>query len=123
MIFVYGFFPLPAGLAWGRARLEWEAYTETLAATAEVYGVDAAEALRGHIVGRAGVLVAKRRRRALRTDRSLGHSGGASDDDAIVLLSPACASFDQFTDFEDRGEAFRTAVHDLTVPAQRGVRA
>jgi UDP-N-acetylmuramoylalanine--D-glutamate ligase len=37
----------------------------------------------------------------------------ASGKDAIVLLSPACASFDQFTDFEQRGDAFRAAVQSI----------
>lgn len=43
---------LPMGLSWGRARLEWEAYAETLRATAEVFGLEAAEApeLRAHVV-------------------------------------------------------------------------
>jgi len=31
----------------------------------------------------------------------------------IVLLSPACASFDQFRDFEDRGDQFRSLVGAL----------
>lgn len=52
MTFVYliPFFPL--GLAYGRARIEWEAYEETIAATVEVRGVDAARALRSPIVAR-----------------------------------------------------------------------
>jgi len=31
----------------------------------------------------------------------------------VALLSPACASFDQFRDYEARGEAFRAAVEAL----------
>ncbi|MDP2215644.1 UDP-N-acetylmuramoyl-L-alanine--D-glutamate ligase [Phenylobacterium sp.] len=47
----------------------------------------------------------------------------ATGQDAVVLLSPACASFDQFADFEVRGEAFRSAVLALEAPVQRGARA
>jgi UDP-N-acetylmuramoylalanine--D-glutamate ligase len=43
----------------------------------------------------------------------------ASGEEAVVLLSPACASFDQFPDFEVRGDAFRAAVQSLAGPAAR----
>ena len=41
--------------------------------------------------------------------RDAASAGG----DQIVLLSPACASFDQYPDFEARGEAFRAAALNL----------
>ncbi len=39
--------------------------------------------------------------------------GGAEE---TVLLSPACASFDQYPDFEKRGDAFKAIVHALAAP-------
>lgn len=52
LIYLLPFFPL--GLAYGRARIEWEAYAETLRATAELKGLDAARSpqLRAEIVRR-----------------------------------------------------------------------
>lgn len=50
LLYALPFFPL--GLAYGRARIEWEAYAETLRAVAEVRGLKSARApeLRAHIV-------------------------------------------------------------------------
>ena len=36
----------------------------------------------------------------------------------VVLLSPACASYDQFRDFEQRGDAFRALVAKLPKPVK-----
>jgi hypothetical protein len=52
MAFLYLFPLFPLFLAWGRARIEWEAYVETIRATAEVHGLDAARGLREEIVRR-----------------------------------------------------------------------
>jgi UDP-N-acetylmuramoylalanine--D-glutamate ligase len=50
----------------------------------------------------------------------LAAADAAEDDrpEPAVVLSPACASFDQFADFEARGEAFRSLVADLDRPAE-----
>jgi hypothetical protein len=49
MTFLYLVPFFPFFLAYGRARIEWEAYIETIRATAEVHGVPAAERLREFI--------------------------------------------------------------------------
>ena len=46
-------------------------------------------------------------------ERAVAEAGGAARPGEIVLLSPACASYDQFRDFEHRGEEFRRLVQNV----------
>jgi UDP-N-acetylmuramoylalanine--D-glutamate ligase len=66
-------------------------------------GEDFARLLEGRVrVTRSGTL-----------DQAVLDAANDAEPGDTVLLSPACASFDQFRDFEHRGEVFREAVKKL----------
>jgi UDP-N-acetylmuramoylalanine--D-glutamate ligase len=46
-------------------------------------------------------------------EQALADACGDAEPGDVVLLSPACASFDQFRDFEERGDRFRELVQAL----------
>ena len=52
-------------------------------------------------------------RRAADLDAAFALAVEGARPGSVVLLSPACASYDQFRDFEERGERFRALVADL----------
>ena len=55
-----------------------------------------------------GTFIAKDLKEAVHISRGIAGKGD------VVLLSPACASFDMFLDFEDRGRQFKKVVMELT---------
>jgi UDP-N-acetylmuramoylalanine--D-glutamate ligase len=46
-------------------------------------------------------------------DRAVQHAAALARPGEVVLLSPACASYDQFANFEERGDTFRRLVEGL----------
>ena len=46
-------------------------------------------------------------------ERAVARAAEAAEPGQVVLLSPACASFDAFADYEDRGRRFRELVAEL----------
>jgi UDP-N-acetylmuramoylalanine--D-glutamate ligase len=86
--------------------------------------LDPCEPYLGHVraaytIGEAGGMFARLLRPRVKVtecemlDRAVGAAAEAAKAGEVVLLSPACASFDQFRDYEARGEAFRAAVEAL----------
>lgn len=50
-------------------------------------------------------------------EEAVRRAAAAASPGEVVLLSPACASFDMFADFEERGRVFKAAVRGLLPPA------
>lgn len=78
-----------------------------------VIGEDA-ENIRQQLSGAAEILGADSMPDAVRQAFAAAHRGDS------VLLAPACASFDMFKSFEERGTVFKSSVKDLTAGASAG---
>ncbi len=96
----------------GRAKGErWDGFARELASANVVSAYligEAAEPLSVDL-GSAGVPFLF----AATLERAVAEAAGAATSGEIVLLSPAAASYDQFRDYEHRGEEFRRLVQNL----------
>jgi len=108
-------------IAGGRAKVGGiDELTDLFGAVAKAYLIgEAAEDFAGVLQGKAPFEISGDLETATRAAFA---DARASGEEAIVLLSPACASFDQFADFEERGDAFRAAVHALAAPVAKEAR-
>ncbi len=72
------------------------------------YVIGDAEMVYAHLLGAYVPVI-----RAGTVERATQLAAGAAKPGEVVLLSPACASYDQFRDFEQRGDVFKGAVQEL----------
>jgi UDP-N-acetylmuramoylalanine--D-glutamate ligase len=91
---------------------------------------DLIETVRGHVtaivaIGEAAPLIESALgtivpvTRAASMDEAVSSAFARAPKPGVVLLAPACSSFDMFTDYADRGERFRKAVTEI----QKGQRS
>lgn len=52
-------------------------------------------------------------------ERAIRHASEAAVSGDVVLLAPACASFDQFENYEQRGRVFKELVHTLAAKSMQ----
>ncbi|MEK6540549.1 MAG: UDP-N-acetylmuramoyl-L-alanine--D-glutamate ligase [Pseudomonadota bacterium] len=102
-----------------RPRIHW-----ILGGLAKGEGLGECEAWLGHVahvylIGDAAAMFARALGKRVPSsysgtvEQAVADAATAAQNGDIVLLSPACASFDQFRDFEARGDAFRASVAAL----------
>jgi UDP-N-acetylmuramoylalanine--D-glutamate ligase len=78
-----------------------------------VYTIGAAAAkIESHIQGAAEVVHAET------LDAAVKRAAASASPGDVVLLAPACASFDQFNNYEHRGRVFKEIVHSLAAQAR-----
>ncbi|WP_037499672.1 UDP-N-acetylmuramoyl-L-alanine--D-glutamate ligase [Sphingomonas jaspsi] len=101
-------------------RIRWivggQAKTESLGDTEKHLG----HVVKAYAIGEAGPMFARLLRdhgievaESGTLDAAVRAAAAEAQDGETVLLSPACASFDQFANFEARGDAFRQLVSEL----------
>ena len=88
---------------------ELDACTPFLGHVVAAYTIGEAADLYARLLGAAGVPVTN----AGTLEIAVAQAHAAARPGDTVLLSPACASYDQFSDYEARGRAFTTAVASL----------
>jgi UDP-N-acetylmuramoylalanine--D-glutamate ligase len=82
---------------------------------------EAAETFAKTLAGKVAAVQAGTLERALKA--AYDDARASKAEEPVVLLSPACASFDQFKDFEHRGDVFRDLVGKLIAAQAKPARA